>query len=161
MTKSLLLIVCLSAISAPAAFAGVTVTTPANGATVQGPVHYAASATTSCSKGVASMGIYSAPGVLAYVSNGAVLNTNLTLSPGTYHTVVEEWDNCGGAGTTPVTITVSGQSGVYVTSPANNSTVSSPVNFAATATTSCSKGVASMGIYTAPSQLAYVVSGAS
>jgi hypothetical protein len=161
MPKSLLLIVCLSAISAPAAFAGVTVTTPANGATVQGPVLYAASATTSCSKGVASMGIYSAPGVLAYVSNGAVLNTNLSLNPGTYHTVVEEWDNCGGAGTAPVTITVSGQSGVYVTSPANNSTVSSPVNFTATATTSCSKGVASMGIYTAPSQLAYVVNGAS
>jgi len=33
------------------------------------------------------------------------------LNPGTYDTVVEEWDKCGGAATTPVTITVSGGSG--------------------------------------------------
>lgn len=162
MPKYLMLIVCLSAVCAPAAFAGVTVTAPANGVTVQGPVQYVASATTtSCSKGVGSMGIYTAPGVLVYVVNGASLNTSLNLSPATYNTVVEEWDNCGGAATTPVTITVSGQTGVYVTAPANNSAVGSPVQFTATATTTCSKGVSAMGIYTAPSQLAYVVNGAS
>jgi hypothetical protein len=43
---------------------------------------------------------------LAYVVNGASLNTSLSLSAGTYNTTVEEWDNCGGAATTPVTITV-------------------------------------------------------
>ena len=107
MPKSLLLIVCLLAICAPAAFAGVTVTSPANGATVSGTVAYAASATTSsCSKGVASMGIYTAPGVLVYVSNGSTLNTTLTLSSGTYYTTVEEWDKCGGASTTPIKIIV-------------------------------------------------------
>ena len=52
------------------------------------------------------MGIYTAPGQLAYVSRGASLNSNLPLGPGTYNAVVEEWDNCGGAATTPVTITV-------------------------------------------------------
>jgi hypothetical protein len=90
------------------------------------------------------------------------MNTTLNLNPGTYNSVVEEWDNCGGAGTTPITITVTGgsKSGVFVTSPANNSTVTSPANFVATATTTCSKGVSSMGIYTAPGQLAYVVNGA-
>lgn len=155
------MIVCLLAICASPAFAGVTVTSPANGVTVQGAIKYVASATTSCSKGVASMGIYTAPGQLAYVVNGDSMNTSLTLSPGTYDTVVEDWDNCGGAGTTPITVTVSGGTGVYVASPANNSTVSSPTNFVATATTSCSKGVGSMGIYTAPGQLAYVVNGAS
>jgi hypothetical protein len=163
MPKSLLLIVCLLAISAPA-FAGVTVTSPANGASLSGPVPYAATATTSsCSKGIGSMGIYTAPGVLAYVSNGSILNTSLSLSPGTYNTVVEEWDNCGGAATTPIKITVTsgGQTGVYVTSPANNSGVGSPVKFTATASTSCSKGISSMGIYTAPGVLAYVVNGAS
>ena len=162
MLKSLTPIVCLSAILAPAAFAGVNVTAPANGATVSGAVQYVATATTSsCSKGVGSMGIYTAPGVLAYVVNGASLNTTLNLNPATYNTVVEEWDNCGGALTTPITITVKsgGSSGVSVSSPANNSTVTSPVNFSATATTTCSKGVSSMGIYTAPYQLAYVVNG--
>jgi hypothetical protein len=163
MSKSLSLIVCLLTVTVSAAFAGVSVTAPANGATVSGPVAFKASATTSCSKGIASMGIYTAPGVLAYVSNGSVLNTSLNLSPGTYDTVVEDWDYCGGAGTSTVKITVSGggSSGVYVSAPANNGTVGSPVNFKATASTSCSKGVASMGVYTAPGVLAYVVNGSS
>jgi len=52
------------------------------------------------------MGIYTAPGVLAYVSNGSTLKTSLTLSSGTYYTTVEEWDYCGGASTTPIKITV-------------------------------------------------------
>src|SRR5258706_6621909 len=162
MLKCLSLIVCLLGIFAPAAFAtGVTVTSPANGSTVSGSVSFVASATTSCSKGVASMGIYTAPGVLAYVVNGASLNTSLNLSSGTYNTTVEEWDYCGGAATKAITVTVSSQSGLHLTSPTNNGTSTSPVNFSATATTSCSKGVASMGIYTAPNQLAYVGNGAS
>jgi hypothetical protein len=164
MPKSLLLSVCLLAFCASAAFAGVTVTSPTNGATVSGSVTYKASATaSSCSKGVASMGIYSAPGVLAYVVNGASLNTTLTLGTGTHYTTVEEWDYCGGAATAPITVTVTsgGGSGVAVSAPANNSSVGSPVNFSASATSSCSKGVASMGIYTAPSVLAYVVNGSS
>ncbi|HTC46772.1 MAG TPA: hypothetical protein VK722_05595 [Candidatus Aquilonibacter sp.] len=161
MLKHVLLTVCLLAVCSPAMFAGVTVNTPTNNQTFSGPVSFVASATTSCSKGVGSMGIYTAPGVLAYVVNGASLNTSLTLSAATYHTVVEEWDNCGGAATTPVTITVTSGSGVHVTAPSNNATVGSPVNYTATATTTCSEGVASMGIYTAPGQLAYVVNGAS
>jgi hypothetical protein len=161
MPKNVLLFVCLFSVSLPAAFATVTVTAPKNGAILQGPVAYAARGSSSCAKGVASMGIYTAPGVLAYVVNGARLSTSLKLSPGTYSTVVEEWDYCGGASTTPIKITVSASPGVHVTSPANNSTVGSPVDFSATATTSCTKGVASMGIYTAPYQLAYVVNGAS
>ena len=148
---------------ATAAFAKVTVTSPANNSTVGTSVNFVATATAStCSKGVGSMGIYPAAYQLAYVANGASLNTNLNFNPGTYNVVVEEWDNCGGATTSTVTITVkSGTTGVFVTSPANNSSVGGSVNYVATATTSCSLGVASMGIYTAPYQLAYVVNGAS
>jgi hypothetical protein len=151
---------CFIAILATSAFAGVTVTKPTSGATVGSPVNYVASATTSCSKGVASMGIY-IDDVLTYVVNGASLNTNLSFNPGTYSTVVEEWDYCGGASYTPITITVTGKTGVWVTSPVNKSTVTSPVNYIATATdTTCSKGVASMGIYV-NNALQYVVNGAS
>ena len=154
--------VCLFA--SVSAFAGVTVSSPANNSTVGTSVNFVASATTSsCSKGVGSMGIYPQPYELSYVANGASLNTSLNFNPGTYNVVVEAWDNCGGATTSTVTITVKsgGTTGVFVTAPANNSTVGSPTNFVATATTSCSLGVASMGIYTAPYQLAYVVNGAS
>ena len=163
MLKRLSLVVCLfSLFSVTVAFAGVTVASPPNGATILGPVSFVASATaTSCPRGVASMGIYTSPGVLAYAVNGSSLNTSLNLSVGTYNTTVEAWDYCGGAATQPVTVTVTNQSGVQLTSPANHGTSSSPVNFTATATTTCSRGVASMGIYTAPYQLVYVGNGST
>jgi hypothetical protein len=85
---------------------GVRVTQPSMGATVTSPVHYVASATTStCSKGVASMGIY-VNNVLTYVVNGAQLNTTLALNLGPEHTVVEEWDYCGGAAFTTINLTI-------------------------------------------------------
>ena len=144
--------------------ATVTVSSPAAGATVSSPVQYTATATTTtCATGVASMGIY-VNNTLTYVVNSASMNTTLPLSPGKYNTVVEEWDHCGGASYTAVPITVAGQTGtvtaVTVTSPAANSTVTSPVTYAATATTAtCATGIASMGIYV-NNKIAYVVSGA-
>jgi hypothetical protein len=160
MSKCALPILCLLFIAAPA-FARVSVSAPGNGATVQSPVHYVASASSSCAKGVASIGIYTAAGALAYTTQGHTLNTNLNLNPGTYDTVVEEWDYCGNASTVPIRITVKNTSGVQVSSPANNSTVGSSVQFVASATSSCPQGVTSMGIYTGPNRLAYVTNGAN
>lgn len=147
-------------ISSTPTFASVTVGSPANGGTVSSPVQYIASATTAtCSKGVASMGVY-VNNQLITVQNGPTLSAPVSLAPGAYNTVVEEWDYCGGATLTPVAITVTKQSGVFVTSPVNNSTVSSPANYMATAaTTSCSKGVASIGVYV-NNQLVVVQNGA-
>jgi hypothetical protein len=149
----------LIAVAVPAV-AGVTVSSPTSGATVASPVHYVASATTStCSKGVASMGIY-VDNQLKYVVNGTVLNTTLGIAAGTHDTVVEEWDYCGGATYTHVALNVTSQSGVWVTAPAANATIGSPVTYEATATTAtCSKGVASMGIYV-DNQLKFVEQGA-
>jgi hypothetical protein len=104
-------LLCLLALSAYT-LAGVSVSSPVNGSTVSSPVHFVASATSSCSAGVSSMGIYTAPSVLAYKVSGATLNTYLTLSNGTYNTVVQEWDKCGGATKTALTITVSGGTSV-------------------------------------------------
>jgi len=160
MPKYVYAVVCLLVTAVPA-FAGVSVSAPENGVTVQSPVHFVASANSTCSKGVASMGIYTASNALAYTTQGSTLNTTLSLNPGTYHAVVEEWDYCGGASTVPITVTVTNAAGVNVSSPANDSTVSSSVKYIATGTSSCPKGVASMGIYTAPGQLAYVVNSAS
>jgi major membrane immunogen (membrane-anchored lipoprotein) len=151
-------------ITVAAAAAEVQVTAPSNNATVPNQVQYVASATSACAKGISAMGIYTSPGALAYVNSGASLNTLLTLNPGTYQTVVQEWDNCGASASTPVTIQVGGQSSgggqVSVSAPQPNSTVSSSVQYVATATSSCAKGVSAMGIYTAPGVLAYSVSGA-
>lgn len=141
-------------VSVPAV-AGVTISSPGSGTTSSSPVHYVATATaSSCAAGVASMGIY-VNNKLMYVVDGAALNTSLSLSPGSYSSVVEEWDNCGGATFTPVAINVGQPTGVVVTSPANNSISVSPVIYKATGSTStCAKGVASMGIYV-DNRLAY------
>ncbi len=158
--KRLALFVALA--TAAPAFAGVSVNAPVNNSNVANTVQYVAKATTSCAKGVAAMGIYTAPNVLAYTVNGSSLNTLLTLNAGTYNTVVQAWDNCGGVQKMPITIFVKGNaSEVQVVAPTNNAKVATQVQFVATAHTSCAQGVSAMGIYTSPGVLAYKVQGAS
>jgi hypothetical protein len=129
------------------AFATVVVSSPSNGESVNSSVKFVANGNTStCSKGVSSMGIY-VDNKLDYQANGTSLNTTLQLSSGAHRAVVQEWDYCGGATTTTINLTVTNQAGVVVTSPANGSTVSSPAAFVALGNTSCAKGVAAMGIY--------------
>ena len=145
--RSLTVAVCLVLSGIPAAFAGVVVSSPASGSSVTSPVRYRASGTTStCAQGVASMGIY-VNNQLQYVVDSATLDTSLTLSPGSYNTVVEEWDYCGGGTYTTVPITVGRPLGVTVTSPQANGTYTSPVSYVASANTTCAAGVAAMGIY--------------
>lgn len=104
------------------------------------------------------MGVY-VDNVLIYTVNGTQLNTNISLTVGSHNTVVQEWDYCGGSTFVPVRVTVATQSGVFVTSPTPNSTVNLLTNYVATATSTCSKGVGSMGIYV-NNNLVYVVPGA-
>jgi 6-phosphogluconolactonase (cycloisomerase 2 family) len=110
-TLSLVLIAGFSMLN-QAAFATtpvVTVTSPTNGSTDTSPVNFIASASSpDCSEGIAAMRIYTAPGVGAYTTDSDSLNVDLSLAGGSYNTVVQAWDNCGGVGKTPVTITVSG-----------------------------------------------------
>jgi len=155
----------LMLLAAVPASASVVVSSPANGVTVSSPVHYVASGSTTCTQGVSAMGIY-VSNTLVYQVQASSLNTNVTLAPGTYYTVVQEWDGCGGSTATPTTITIPGAvsttpAGVTISSPANSSTVTSPVNYIATASSgSCTAGVAAMGIYVNNS-LAYSVQGGS
>jgi Phosphoesterase family len=100
--RILLFVLCASGF----ARAGVWVYAPTNNSQVGSNVQFVAKATTSCSKGIAAMGIYTAPYKLVYTVSGASVNTVLALSPGTYNTVVQEWDNCGWTSKTGVTIFV-------------------------------------------------------
>src|SRR5215831_4852295 len=111
-------VVCLFTATFPA-YAGVYVTSPSQ-ATVSAsgtgssvsPVHFVATATSpACSKGVATMGIYTAPYTLAYSVNGATLDTNLSLSAGTYSIAVQEWDYCGWSSKALLTLKVTVPSG--------------------------------------------------
>ena len=149
--------------SALPALASVMVTSPTNSVTVSSPVQYVATASSStCSAGVASMGIY-VNNQRVVLQSGASLNASLTLANGTYNTVVQEWDKCGGSTTSAVNITVSSTTStttaVVVSSPVNNSTVTSPVTFSAKATTaSCASGIAAVGVYV-NNTLAYKTNG--
>jgi hypothetical protein len=107
------------------AFAAVSVTSPLNGAAVSSPAHYVATATTTtCAKGVASMGIY-VNNVKVYVVKGHSLDYELPLASGAEHTVVEEWDYCGGASTKTLNVTVKGeQAGPTVSITATPASVS-------------------------------------
>ena len=111
-------VVCLCAATFPAS-AGVYVASPSR-ATVSAsgtsssvsPVHFVATATSpACTKGVAAIGIYTAPYTLAYQANGATLDTNLSLSAGTYNIAVQEWDNCGWSSRALLRLTVTLSSG--------------------------------------------------
>jgi len=102
-----------SAVPLPA-FAGVYVTSPGSAnvstsgsATASSPVHFVATADSpACTKGVAGMGIYTAPYTLAYTVKGSSLDTNVSLSAGTYNIAVQEWDNCGWSSKALLTLTV-------------------------------------------------------
>lgn len=112
--KSVLVVLALSLAFAPSTFATVTVTSPANGATITSPVTFVATATSSaCSRGVASMGIY-VDNQRMYVVNAPNLNTQINMAPGIEDTVVQEWDYCGGS--TKATIDLIVKSSVTMTS---------------------------------------------
>lgn len=127
----------------------VLVSSPTNGQTVNSTVQFSATAnTTTCSKGVASMGIY-VDNKLEYVVNGLKLNTALPMASGKHYVAVQEWDYCGGATLTPLQLNVTSAAPdtIAVSLPLSGSTVSSPATFVATANSSCTKGIAATGVY--------------
>src|ERR1700742_3442773 len=78
------------------ALASITVSTPKTGAKVTSPVNYVATATaaSTCKKGISAIAIY-VDGTRVYDVDASKINTEVTMSTGSHHTVVEEWDGCG------------------------------------------------------------------
>ncbi|HKR26267.1 MAG TPA: hypothetical protein VJS11_02395 [Acidobacteriaceae bacterium] len=90
---------------AASAFAGVTVSTPSTNTTVTSPANFVATATSSCRRGVASMGIY-VDDQLKYVVDGTSMNTSLSLPLGQHYVVVQDWDYCGASSKAPLNLNV-------------------------------------------------------
>jgi Lactonase, 7-bladed beta-propeller len=145
---------------ATAAFAAPTVTvlSPKAASDSGSPVFYEAYATSpSCASGISAMRIYSAPGVNAYTVNGAHIETFIPLKAGTYSTVVQAWDNCGGVGKKTVDITINSDAGVSVFLP-KSSSADIPVHIAASAQNpDCSAGISAIRIYTGNGIAPYTV----
>jgi hypothetical protein len=126
----------------------ITVISPQSGSSSGSQVFFEASARSSCPNGISAMRIYTAPYVSAYTVYGAHLETFINLAPGSYGTVVQAWDKCGGVAKTPVTITVVSTPQVSIFLP-NTASAFSPIHFAASAQNpSCPAGIAAMRIYT-------------
>jgi len=123
----------------------VTVSSPANNSTVSSPVTYSAKASTAtCASGVAAMGVY-VDNTLAYSVNGAVLQTSLALSGGAHRTVVQAWDNCGGAFNTVVNITVGAATTTSVNLSASPTSVTAGGSSVLTVTATDATGVTLTG----------------
>ena len=129
------------------AFAGVTVSTPTNGATTGTPTHFVASA--SSSNPVTAMRIYVDNNNYYTVSSNKI-DTYLSLSAGSHYVVIVAWDSTGASMVSPgmkinVTSTTSTGQGVLLYSPTDASSWSSAVHFVASA--SSSAPITAMRIY--------------
>ena len=118
----------------------VTISSPANGATVASPVHVVASA--SSSYPITSMQIY-VDNVSVYGNSSNRIDTLVSMAAGSYTVVVRAWDSTGAVFKAQVAITV--PAGVTVSAPKNGATAGSPVHVVASA--SSGNPITTMRIY--------------
>jgi hypothetical protein len=136
----------------------VTILSPKASSDSGSPVFYEAYATSAtCASGISAMRIYTASGVSAYSVNGAHIETFIPLSAGSYSTIVQAWDNCGGVAKATVDVTVNSDAGVSVFLPSSKS-ADIPVHIAASAQNpDCLAGINAIRIYTGNAIAPYTV----
>ena len=138
---------------AAASFAGVTISSPQNGATVASPVHVVATATSS--NAITSMRVY-VDNVSVYSKAANRIDTLVSMAAGKHTIVVQAWDSKTTIFKSTVAITVGSAppatptptpsaSGVTISSPANGAIVVSPVHMVASA--SGANPITAMRIY--------------
>jgi hypothetical protein len=133
-----------------AMFASISVSSPSDNGTVSSPARLVASATpTSSQYRISSMQIY-VDDVRKYRTESNRIDTSLSLSSGTHEVILKAWDTSGAIQRRHLTVKVgsSGSGGLSVSSPANNTTVSSPVHFVVSASpTNSQYKISSVQIY--------------
>ena len=124
----------------------VDVSTPREGSSLSGPIHFKATAATVCSEGITMMAISSSQQHLAYVIRGNSLDTWVKLDPGIYNPTVQAWDRCGNFAQTPLTITVTSSDSKIPQTALNSSSISAAtVQSSTTATTSTTTSTTTCG----------------
>lgn len=140
--------------------AGVTVSSPANGATVGSPVRVVANATSGYP--IVAMKVY-VDNNIAYSTSASSIDTSIAMASGWRYVVVQAWDSTGAVQKQALNINVAyvtetqptSTSGISVSSPAAGSTVASPVRVAAS-----SSGATVMHVYV-DNNLAYSANASS
>ena len=137
----------LVAVSATPAMASITVYSPANNAQV--PTQFTLNAVSaSCSnQPVNAMGFSLDSSSDTTVVHSTSIDATVSTTTGSHTLHVKAWGNAGAACVTDVAVDVTATtaSGVAVTSPGNNATVSSPFSLSANAPTCSSQPVSAMG----------------
>jgi prolyl-tRNA editing enzyme YbaK/EbsC (Cys-tRNA(Pro) deacylase) len=132
---------------------GVSVSSPANGASIASPFTLSAAAATCSSQSVSAMGYSLDSSANTTVVDSKSLNVQVTAAAGTHTLHVKSWGDQGASCDTNLTITVGSagggssgsSSGVTVSSPANDASVTSPFVLSAKAATCSSQSVSAMG----------------
>lgn len=132
--KALFLSLGLAAALCVPAFAAVTVTSPANGATVSSPFTLSATASACSSQPIVSMGYSLDNSAANTFFTGASVLTQVVGTTGAHVLHVKSWGNQGASCVTNVTITV-GAAATGVSASTTNVVVSSPANGATVGTT--------------------------
>ncbi|HEV8433363.1 MAG TPA: Ig-like domain-containing protein [Thermoanaerobaculia bacterium] len=110
----------------------VSVSTPADGATVNSPTTIAASATSGHT--ITGWHIYVDGTDQFSAGQVSSINASVPMSAGTHTVIVRAWDSTGAFGDRTLTLNVVNGVTVTVSTPANGATVTSPVAIAASAT---------------------------
>jgi hypothetical protein len=121
----------------------VTVTSPANGATVGSPIHVVANES-SC-RTATDMQIYLDGSLVFDQANVESIDTTVTAAAGSRQVAVKAWYADGTTALTTETVTVTATAPVSITAPANGATIQSKVHV--TATENTSQAATSMQIY--------------
>jgi len=158
-TKFVFCCTAVATILAASAWAqSVSVSSPSDGTSVASPVHIAASANGG-NYPVSAIWVY-VDDQPAYKTASASVNTYLSLAAGSHHVVTNAWNSIGQVASSSQYISVTSNAGVAIASPSSGATVSSPVQFVASATAPSGRVIDAMRIYVDSSN-AYTVGAAS
>jgi hypothetical protein len=136
----------------------VSVSAPANGATVGSEFYFAATATGG-SHPVSAIWVY-VDNQPIYKTTSASVATYFTLPAGSHHVVTNAWNSVGQVATHSLNISVNPEVGVNISAPSVGATGSSPVRFAASANAPVGRAITAMRIYV-DSNNAYTVHASS
>ena len=149
---------------------GVSVVTPANGSTLSSPFTLTADALYCASLPVSAMG-YSIDYGATTIVNSTAINASVSASSGAHTLHVKAWNTSGAPCVSDVPLTIASpaaatststsSSGIAVSTPANNATLTSPFSLSANATSCSSQTVTAMGYSLDNSASTAIVQGTS
>jgi hypothetical protein len=125
----------------------VTVTSPANGATVDSPVTIQAVASPTAGHAISGWYIYVDSVAVWNKSGVSSINASVSMTTGAHTVLVRAWDTSGAFGDQTLTLTIATKPVVTVSTPTNGSNVISPINVQASATPTSGRSISGWYVY--------------